>query len=194
MSALDNLTKDIMETKLTKATKLTPVGVESSPTQPSLAGRHQVNFPYDEADIIQQSIRRGLDAVAEAKRELEFVGAGLIKLAQLYGLPDEEPLPEARPNRTDRPVTGGTGVDPTPGDEYRSAEAAFAASFAAKQAAAQAATFHDDESPEGYLPVVGPTDGWVCPKHGADNLLTITSRKGRVYRTCTTTNCPEFEK
>lgn len=34
---------------------------------------------------------------------------------------------------------------------------------------------------------------WECPAHGAANLVTLTSRMGRVYRSCTVSECEEFE-
>jgi len=39
--------------------------------------------------------------------------------------------------------------------------------------------------------VISPT-GWSCPEHGDASLVTLTSRKGRTYRSCT--SCMEFEK
>lgn len=35
---------------------------------------------------------------------------------------------------------------------------------------------------------------WTCPIHGTDDLLTLTSRKGRVYQCCTAADCEEFER
>ncbi len=35
---------------------------------------------------------------------------------------------------------------------------------------------------------------WSCPKHGDDNLRTLTSEMGQTYRTCKENNCWEFER
>ena len=82
-----------------------------------------------------------------------------------------------RPNKTDRPVTGGTGVDPTVDEQ------AFEASLAVKSAAAQA---------EVFTPKVSKTvadTGWKCPDHG--KFVAKTNRAGAEYRECPV--CDEFE-
>ena len=57
----------------------------------------------------------------------------------------------------------------------REREAQFKAEMEAKQAAAQAQVF-----------------GWTCSTHGDTAIATLTSRKGRAYRSCA--ECFEFEK
>ena len=59
----------------------------------------------------------------------------------------------------------------------------FPAEFAAKSAAAQAATFSDASPPD---------TGWQCPTHGYENLVILTSRRGRRYQSCK--SCEEFER
>src|ERR1035437_4272615 len=176
MSVLDDLAGGIMATKQAKATGLTPVGVESAPIKPSLMGRTGLNFPFDEGDLMAQSVVNGLKYLAQAQHELEFVREGLTKLAALYGLnadAPEEPI-TMKPrttDRTDRPVIGGTGTDP---DKFTAAltkisGSEFAADYAAKSAAAQAATFRDEESPEEYLKPKAHVDQWHCTEHGRDH-------------------------
>jgi hypothetical protein len=212
MSVLDDMTKGITEAKALKSTKLTPVGVESEPTKPSLAGRHNAPFPYDDSDMTQGAIRDGLKVLTQLYAHLDFVKAGLEALAETYGMTAIAPtIMPKRADPTDRPVIGGTGKDPEKdgGTTAVSSESAifsesagseadkFAASFADKQRRAQADAFAaaDDEAPDTYLAPALVESGWECPVHGATNLVVLTSKRTqRKYRSCTVTGCMNFEK
>jgi len=41
--------------------------------------------------------------------------------------------------------------------------------------------------------LVMPTSGWACPSHGYTILKTLTSRAGRVYRSCVAQDCGRYE-
>ena len=81
-------------------------------------------------------------------------------------------------------------------------EEAFNDRLARLSAEAQAAVFKGDYVPAakevfGDMLADVPTaadETWLCPTHGRGNLVSNTSRKGRVYLMCTVTGCGQFEK
>lgn len=82
----------------------------------------------------------------------------------------------------------------------QTSDADFQERFARLSDEAKAATFKGDLVPaakevfgDDLLPVSGsPTSDWVCPTHGDADIKVVTTRKGRIMRTCAT--CKQFEK
>ena len=194
MSVLDDMTKGISEAKALKSTKLTPVGAENEPTKPSLAGRHEAPFPYDDSDMTQGAIRDGLKVLALLQTHVDFIGKGLIELAKLYGIdPDQSPInmPARQVDRTIRPIQidplGPDGANAAPVQESED----FSERYKAQQAAAQADVF---AAPTNIMPSPDRS-GWTCPVHGDVALVELESKRTkRKYRSCKATNCLEFEK
>ena len=186
MSVLQDMTKGIMETKATKASKLTPVEGETGTTVAQAAA----SIPKDLPNVFMADASTRMIA-----QDLRRHAATLIQMADdldtLYG---ESTAKVEKPEPADpRPIRSGTGgkkaADPV------TDEATFEASLAAKSAAAQAQVFAALDDGADEEPAAPATDGWVCPQHGTDNLVTLTARKsGRVYQSCAVANCEQFEK
>lgn len=198
-SALDEMVAGIRGRKVDAV--LTPVGTEKNGP---LDGRHpQAPFPFDDADMIRGAIRDGYKALADLKYQIDFIGTGLVTLATIYGMTDEQRLDAQKHADTlvaatnhlaeqtqvaaakvvaDSTVEGGEDPD-------------FATEFAAKAKAAQDATFKPFEEPKPET-VEGDAaaDGWQCTEHGTEHLTVLTSRKGRKYRACNAPDCKQFEK
>jgi hypothetical protein len=54
----------------------------------------------------------------------------------------------------------------------------------------ESARADDGASREAIAPA---TASWVCPDHGPSSLVTLTSRKGRIYTACSADECQWFE-
>jgi hypothetical protein len=211
-SVLDEMTMGIVGRKTEKAVKptLTPVGVEK---QGPLDGKHDVNFPYDDPQTVHQAIREGLKTMAAIQQSIEHIGRGLITLAQLYGLTEEQALGVKGPSEDDlrkqkeaaadervAPSIVSTSVDiEDRTEEFEARIEEMKARLTEVSERAQADTF----KPEVVSPVEGNTSGfkpsWACPNHGLDSIVTLTSRRGREYRACsvgegTSAPCRKFEK
>lgn len=164
MSVLQDMTKGIMQTKATKASKLTPVAGESERTveQAAMTVAEQfAPFPFDSLGqtLLQVSARLRLEAKAlvESAEHLEAVA-------------------NVGPDHPQGKV---------PAAEPINAQRKFEADLAEKQAKAQAEVFtaaDADGDPE--------TDGWVCPTHGAANVKSLKTRAGLAYSACT--KCDAF--
>lgn len=171
MSVLQDMTKGIMETKATKAAKLTPVAGESSTTVEQAAmsvAEKFLPFPFDSLSQtltgVSLQLRREAAALIEVADKLDAiqnVGAETV-------IPGTEPAP-APP----APVT------------------TFQQDFDSKVEAAKAQTFADLDDGAEAPPAA---DDWSCPKHGRESIKRARSRGGREYDMCVARNCDEFEK
>lgn len=187
MSALDDMTKGIMETKATKAVKLTPVKGESGTTIAGYGVAIPAAFPFDDPVMFIQALK-------DARIEFAFITRGIDAMLTGFGV-DLSTLP------------GGSvvGSQPAP-DPIKAREQAADATAAVRQAviteklqgeAQRAAVFAaaDDDGTE--APVVSdatPRSGWTCSDHPSATSTQLTSGKGRVYRQCDVEGCDEFEK
>ena len=189
MSVLQDMTKgiagtEIAQRKAAKATKLTPVAGETPTTIQQMADR--ITIP----DVAEVFLTK--EAVADIARDLRRQAAVLIEVADgldKYGDPILDTV-AAEPAKVGKVEKRLEGTDPV---------ADFAKDFAAKSEAAKAATFaslDDGAADEEVLPEVHVTnvDGWVCPKHGDTDIVTLTSRNNRVYRSCNVPTCKQFER
>lgn len=160
----------IAQKKQGKAATLTPVA--SEPGGPLDGLKTKAPFPNDHP---AEAIRAALAQLRlEAGHILEAVDAAEAALR----------APDAPAPVVEEPV------DVKALEQSADAEA-FKRDFAAKQAAAQAAAFAAADTPaETPEPATG--EGWACPVHGLDSVVTLKSRKGREYRACS--KCEEFEK
>lgn len=190
--ALNRMTADISKRKGDKDATLTPVGIEKGGP---LDGRHPgAPFPYDDAQTVHGAIRQGLRVVDEAAQHLGHVRTGLVQLAALYGADSDVPAPyatlvsEAVASRRDSEKAHEEWLE-----EWR-----------AKQQDAQAQAFGQptllDEAKRIFgddlvVPVPVTTEGgWACPDHALEDVVALTSRKGRKYRACRVASCRQFEK
>lgn len=182
-SVLDQMAAGIMGRKQEKAATLTPVGLEA-PAKPAIAEVKGDIFPHDggiqsqiifSAKIIRENLfqmRSQLDGMEDCLQSIEREVGLRDALPALSAKPVEAPLVEA-------PLV----------------EESFEEKYAAQQADAQAQAFGSAND----APVVPPvstsgnlSSGWECPTHGSDSLTTLTSRKGRKYRSCI--GCDQFER
>jgi len=175
-SVLDLMTAGIMGMKQDKASQLTPVGMEKPP--PTIADARGDVFPHDGG--LQSQIVFSAKIIRENLFQMQ---------AQLTGMEDclqsiereaglREPLsPTVNPAAPDTLDTLLT----------------FEEKFAAQQADAQAQAFKAADEVKASEPQPAqPSSGWVCPEHGDSHLTTLTSRKGRQYKSCV--GCSQFER
>lgn len=187
MSVLQDMTRGIMQTKATKASKLTPVAGESSTTVAQVAA----GIP-EVGNVFLTN-----EAVADIAKDLRKQAAILLDVAggldALTSLPSKPAVSEVVVKAREQALAEKAADEAA---QQRDADETdkFAASLAAKTEAAKAAVFAnlDDGEDEEPFASEAPADGWVCPDHGASTIQELTSRKGRVYRACT--QCDEFEK
>jgi len=187
---------EIAQRKAAKATKLTPVAGETPTTIQQMADR--IAIP----DVPEVFLTK--EAVADIARDLRRQAAVLIEVADgldKYGDPilDTVAAEPAKVGKVEKRLEGTDPLGDPLGAEAASAKSKFDKDFAAKSAAAQAATFaslDDGSADEEVLPEVHVTnvDGWVCPKHGDTDIVTLTSRNNRVYRSCNVPTCKQFER
>ena len=197
MSVLQDMTKGILDTKATKAAKLTPVAGETTTTVAQMAA----GIP----DIPQVFLTN--EAVADVAKDLRRQAALLIEVADGLDILTATKTAVAPPDTTvedtkaaekaadEKARTTGAGTVLTPEAQK------LVDHMTELQASAQSATFAslDAGAEEPSQPMgnessadtgVAPT-GWVCPDHGG-TVQQLTSRKGRVYMACT--ECDQFEK
>jgi hypothetical protein len=183
-SVLDQMTAGIMARKDEAATRLTPVGQERIANAPSDVAGGAV--PPPTAALPDEERQSILAAIVEARQELARAEKSLETARRTLG-------------EVERNINRANGYMLEADWDARRARTAapekpFAEHYAELQARAQSAVFGspaDEPSPQ---PVEqdAPTVGWACPEHGSASLTTLTSRKGRTYRSCTA--CQEFEK
>jgi hypothetical protein len=178
-SVLDQMTAGIMGRKQEKATSLTPVGME----RPTILDAKGDVFPHDGgigSQILHSArlIRAELAGIESCLRSIERE-AGLTE-----GGP---PVVIHDPKEAARLAVHA---------EEQAKEASFKERFAKQQVDAQSQVFVVSDEPVPIAPApVAPgnvTEGWICPVHGHKNLTTLTSRKGRQYKSCV--GCDQFER
>lgn len=188
MSVLQQMTKDIMTPKATKAAGLTPVAGETGMTVAAMA---QV-IPNDLPGRFMSSEDLGLAAAS-----LREHAATLIATADaIDALIDSN---ARRSPTVDAKATAAAAKKAAEQEADRKAAAADEADggeplkdrLERLSAEAQAAVFtaaDDDGTTE------APASGWVCPDHGAKDLSTVTPRKGDPYIMCGVGDCEYFER
>jgi hypothetical protein len=186
------MTAGILQRKENKATQLTPVGMERGG---SFATNPHVVFPWDRpAEAVQQEIVGIRLQLERWKKQADEARDGIYRSAGYIedGLRQVESALEIP---VGGPVIGTvTKVDEAVAVQRAKDEAAdkWAKEYEAKARAAQEQVFVELDDPPASTPVVAGEAGWVCPKHGDEELRVLKSRKGRVYRTCM--KCEEFER
>lgn len=159
--AFDTMAAGIADRKADRATALTPVGIEGG-------------GPLDAAEakgmlILLHGVQDSLMMLMAITDRLEKT----IVDASLAGkLPERKTVMNV--TEAQRPPVIIDEAGSATLDEVKD----FVQTFAAKAAAAQAAVFSD-------APSVREPDVWACPDHGTDNVVTLVSRKGRNYGSCT---------
>lgn len=177
----------VMARKGSAAAKLTPVEGESAQTVAEIAG---LAVPKDipgallaregmEAAVIDlRRLAGDLLAAAHGIEVLLGVPAAVAEDAVKRAVTDDVLAKKEEVRRAEDRVAAADG-------DARAAKRVdeatdFDAKLAAKAAAAQAATFE--------------ADGWACPDHGSQRLVTLTATKSkRVYAACAVGECEEFE-
>ena len=175
-SVLDEMTRGIMGRKAEKATQLTPVGLERP--LPKIGAAFPNDHPTEVVESAVKAIRREVGHILDALDAIDATN-GVPSVVPSTLVPDPKASErEADEKHARRPVViVKTDEEPEP----------FPTRFERLSQQAQEATYRDAEAePESV--------GWTCPKHGADHTVTLTSRKGRLYRACNLAECPEFEK
>lgn len=194
MSVLQDMTKDIMTTKATKASKLTPVAGESGMTVAAVAA----TLPNDVGVFMSnEALIDHAKALRKFAADAVTIADGLDAMAASNTLPPSAPqvdekaakaaAKKAAEQEGDRKAAA-SGTGPAVHDNGE-----FAARLARLQQEAQASVFTaaDDGAEE---PVAAKTDGWSCPEHGPDFLTTINPRKGDPYLMCDVPDCEQYEK
>lgn len=220
-SVLSNMVAGVMAQKAgrTPATTLTPTVMEAPTKVAPLDGKHDVMFPYDDPQTINRAILDGLKQIEVLRQHLDHVYGGLVALAGLYGTPveGEDALSVAAQAEKERKAAeahadakakmAAAKAAPKPPETPEE----FKADYAQKQAEAQAIVFgnpkpsakpapepepdEDDDEDEDEAPEPQPADGWVCPKHGAEEISTrVSPRRQVTFRTCQVAGCGLFEK
>ncbi len=187
MGMLDDMTKGITDRKAAAAgPKLTPVGVEANSTKPS------IGVP----DVPEVFLTN--EAIRDIAKDLRAQAALLIQVADGLDL------------RTTMSTTGEDAkvvaaetkkAVEQEGDRKAAARKQpksseeFAEHLAAITAEARAAAFTSADAPaeEPAAPAT-PASGWTCTDHPTAATISLTSRKGREYRTCAVESCDEFQK
>lgn len=179
MGVLDEMTKGITERKAEKAgPRLTPVGVEASPTKPSLLLPPKSDGVPEVPEVFLTN-----EAIRDIAQELRDQATTLIKVA------------DGLDKLTQVPTEVAAKVDPVEVEKAanKAADEKFAEKFKAQQAEAQASVYADAPPKEQVAPVT-PASGWECPEHGAEGLEHLTSRlRPAGYTACTVAGCGEFE-
>jgi hypothetical protein len=179
---LQQMTAGIMETKATKAAKLTPVAGESATTVAEVAGL----IPLDVPGVLLA--KEGLtDVAADLRKQAAFMVAVADGLDVITGVPSAVAEDAAKTaardaklaeKEADRRVASGEPLVVDEAGEKTVEE--FAADFAALKEAAQLSAFTT-------------TAGWVCPEHGSASLTKLIAGKSkREYLACT--ECERFQK
>jgi hypothetical protein len=195
MGVLDDMTKGITERKA-KATgpKLTPVGLESSPTKPSQ------KLPDDIGPFLSN------EAMCMAAKDLRKHAALLLEVAAsidgLTGLESEvtelasvtiavaKKAEERAADEKARERAAKAAPEPLP-ELGVIVEEDFTTRLDRLSTEAQVAVFANLDIVTETVPRPA---GWTCPDHGASTLKQLESRKGRKYMACQTSGCREFEK
>jgi hypothetical protein len=195
MGVLDDMTKGITERKA-KATgpKLTPVGLESSPTKPSQKLPDDIGpFMSNEAmHVAAKDLRKHaalLLEVAASIDDLTGLSSTVIfdPAAIAAALKRQE---EAEGDRKARERAAKAAPEPLPELEAI-VEEDFATRLDRLSTEAQVAVFANLDIVTETVPRPA---GWACPDHGASTLKQLESRKGRKYMACQTAGCREFER
>jgi len=218
MGVLDDMTKGITERKAKAAgPRLTPVGTEASPTKPSQLTLPELKgdiFPYDggigeTARSSIQNIRESLSVITQYGGQIEECLQSIEREAGItVGGPPKRDLfanPKAlaekkREQESEKRFQEWRATHPEPKivAVEPEVEGDFNARLTRLSDEAQAQAFAQlrvkSESPFNDLPHELVTQGWLCPKHGAQSLNKLTSRKGREYTACKVAGCTEFEK
>lgn len=194
MSVLQDMTKGILDTKATKAAKLTPVAGETTTTVAQMAA----GIP----DIPQVFLTN--EAVADVAKDLRRQAALLIDVADGLDILTATRTAAAPPDTT---VEDTKAAEKAADEKARTTESGTVLTPEAQklvdhmtelQASAKSATFASLDAGAEEEPAAAPeetaastTGGWTCPDHGG-TVQRLTSRKGRVYMACT--ECDQFEK
>ena len=200
MSVLQDMTRGIIGPKAEKARKLTPVAGETAATMAQFAA---ATLPNDVGVLMSN------ESLWQAAKDMRAHAATLITIAEgiekLTGEPPYWKAPvesdPAKPPMSNKLGGSALIVNPTKA-EKAATKATYEQEADARVKAMMVeiapgfppnATLAslDDGAEEPAAPVT-PADGWVCPKHGAESLVTLTSRRKRVYKSCT--SCGEFER
>lgn len=193
MGVLDEMTKGITDRKAEKSAKLTPVGLENSPTKPSLG------IPDVPAVFLTA------EAVADMAASLRAYGEQLIQIAddlkgydpasgQVASAKDEAVEQKLAEKEADRRAADREAA--AAGDKKAAARTEFAENFDRMKAEAQAAVYGEDtvgEPHEGNPNTPDVTDGWTCPTHGDEFIGSKTTRAGKTYRLCNEPTCDQYE-
>lgn len=207
MSVLQDMTKGILETKATKASKLTPVQGETSTTVAAMAA---ALLPNDVGIFMSnETLASHADDLRKFAANLIAVADGLDAMVR-----GEKPAGPV----ADREAEGGpeyARILSTPGGKVKDAEAAktkwLEAQADAKHAAteepfdermvrlskeAQSAVFASLDDGAAVEPAPAPvsSEGWQCPDHGRTAIQHTKSRKGREYDMCMAPDCDHFER
>lgn len=199
MGVLDDMTKGITERKAKAAgSTLTPVGLEGSPTKPSLASvKTPASFPNDvpveevrniRDELVRQrdALSAVIDALSLQAGEPEAVKGEAEKAAAI-----EAKLAEKEADRRAKDRKAAEAGDEKAAKRVEDSEE-FDARMQRLSAEAQAAVFTAADAPPS-TPVT-PAAGWVCPEHGDEDIEHMTSRlRPAGYSACAVAGCGEFE-
>lgn len=188
MSVLQDMTRDIMTTKATRASKLTAVAGESGMTVAQAAAA----IP----DVPEVFLTN--EAVIDIARDLRKQAASLIAIADALdahtGAPSERFDAKAHAISEQKAAEKAADLKHAKPDD--GAEE-FGDRMKRLMEEAQAATLtaaDDDGTAEEPVAPDEPTTGWVCPDHGAKSLTTVNPRKGDPYIMCGVGDCEQYEK
>lgn len=172
MSVLQDMTKGIMDTKATKAAKLTPVvgeAMTSVEQAAMLVAGANAPFPFDQ---LAQSM---LQVAAQLRREAATIITAAEHIEQAAnigpGHPNFKVLEGFTPEVTDAIIEAVQPPEELGERMARLTERAKAEVFAAADDGA-------DEEP------AAPTTGWVCPTHGDKAIIQLKTRAGLAYKVC----------
>lgn len=183
MGVLDDMTKGITQRKADAAgPTLTPVGVEASPTKPSLVVPGAL-FPNDQPiEVVQQALidlRRIIAHLQEAEEAMVAMTGEQTK--------EDKAAQKAKQKAAEKAADARV-------ETAQSSE--FATNMRKLQAEAQAAVFtvSDAGAEEPEAPEQSAAGGWECPDHGSKAIKQTTSRAGRTYSLCDVASCEQFER
>lgn len=200
MSVLQDMTKDIMTTKATKASRLTPVAGENPMTVQEVAKV----IPNDLPDRFMSSEELGVAAASLREHAATLIGVADSIDALIESSARRTPTVDPKVAKAEAKKAAEKAADerakankPDDGSEE------FKERLDRLSAEAQAAVFKsaDDtkkESPFNSLPREVPKAepqpaGWECPTHGDLSLTTVKPRKGEPYLMCGIGDCEEFQ-
>lgn len=214
-SILDAMVTGVMAQKTrTPAATLSPTPGESKAKVAPLDGKHQVMFPYDDPQTVNQAILDGFKQIEAVRQSIDHIYNGLVALAGLYGTPVEGETTKAaiaeqaaKEQRAKEAAADAKAKAAKPEPKAPETPEEFKADFAQKQAEAQAAVFglpkpveplteansidpdaDDDDEDEEDAPA---PDGWVCPTH-KEFTIKRSARRQVDYRACP--KCDQFER